>query len=54
MKKSVNVVQSEKIETKPSASDLASKLKEKMASIENLPPKKNLEIKINLKRGPKS
>lgn len=54
MKKSVNVVQSEKIDGKPSGSDLAVKLKEKMASVENLPPKKNLDIRINLKRGPKS
>jgi hypothetical protein len=54
MKKSVNVVSSEKIDSKPSASEMAAKLKEKMASIENLPSKKNLEIKVNLKRGPKS
>jgi hypothetical protein len=54
MKKSVNVSQAEKIDGDISASEMSHKLKKKMEELKDLPCKKQVQININLKRGPKT
>jgi hypothetical protein len=54
IKKTVNVIQSTRIEGDVSASDLTKKLKEKMDDLKDLKAHKRQDIVINLKRGPKS
>lgn len=53
-KKTVTVMSSSKIDGPTSASNMAEKLKNSMDDLKTAPARKNAEIKIDLKRGPKS
>ena len=54
IKKTVTVMHSEKIIGPESASNMAEKLKKEMDTLKDAPDRKRAEIKIDLKRGPKS
>ena len=54
MKKTVSVVSSEKILGNINSAVMAEKLKNEMEKIKDLPDKKNIDLRIKLKRGPKT
>lgn len=53
-KKTVTVMSSSKLDGPKSASNMAEKLKKSMDELKSAPARKNSEIKMDLKRGPKS
>jgi hypothetical protein len=53
-KKTVTVMTSSKIDGPSSASNMAEKLKKSMDELKSAPERKSTEVKVNLKRGPKS
>lgn len=54
MKKTVSVVSSEKITGTINSSMMAEKLKDEMEKIKIMPDKKNIDLRIKMKRGPKT
>lgn len=54
LKKTVSVVSNEKITGNINSAMMAEKLKDEMEKIKILPDKKNLDLRIKLKRGPKT
>jgi len=53
-KKTVTVMQSNKIDGSPSASDMVEKLKKQMDELQHSPERKKAQVQMDLKRGPKS
>lgn len=53
-KKTVTVMSSSKIDGPVNASNMTEKMKKAMDDLKEAPPRKNSEIQMNLKRGPKS